>query len=194
MPVYVAALSPKMLELTGEIADGWLGTSFVPEGAGAYFRHLDAGLARAGRRRGDLDICQGAEVSFVAGEDELARAAGSRKKELAFSLGGMGSASTNFYNDAYSRQGWGEAAALVRERWQAGDRDGAANLVTDEMVLATTLIGTEDMVRARLRVWQDTGVDTVRLYPAGDTPAARLDTLGRALDLIRSLGQARPQA
>jgi F420-dependent oxidoreductase-like protein len=194
VPVYLATLSPKMLELTGEIADGWLGTSFVPEGAGAYFRHLDAGLARAGRRRADLDICQGAEVSFVAGEAELARAAGSRKKELAFSLGGMGSASTNFYNDAYSRQGWGEVAALVRERWQAGDRNGAANLVTDEMVLATTLIGTEDMVRARLRVWQDTGVDTVRLYPAGDTPAARLDTLGRALDLIRSLGPAGPRA
>jgi F420-dependent oxidoreductase-like protein len=189
VPVYVAALSPKMLELTGEVADGWLGTSFVPEGADAYFRHLDAGLARAGRSRADLDICQGAEVNFVAGEAEVAAVAGSRKKELAFSLGGMGSGRTNFYNDAYSRQGWGEVAALVRERWQAGDRDGAAGLVTDEMVLATTLIGTEDMIRARLRVWRDTGVDTVRLYPAGDTLAARLDNLGRALDLVRALGR-----
>ena len=73
-------------------------------------------------------------------------------------------------------------------RWQAGDRDGAAALVTDEMVLATTLIGTEDMVRARLRAWRDAGVDTVRLYPAGDTPAARLDTLARGIDLVRALG------
>jgi alkanesulfonate monooxygenase SsuD/methylene tetrahydromethanopterin reductase-like flavin-dependent oxidoreductase (luciferase family) len=128
-------------------------------------------------------------VNFVAGEAEVAAVAGSRKKELAFSLGGMGSGRTNFYNDAYSRQGWGEVAALVRERWQAGDRDGAAGLVTDEMVLATTLIGTEDMIRARLRVWRDTGVDTVRLYPAGDTLAARLDNLGRALDLVRALGR-----
>jgi alkanesulfonate monooxygenase SsuD/methylene tetrahydromethanopterin reductase-like flavin-dependent oxidoreductase (luciferase family) len=80
----------------------------------------------------------------------------------------------------------------VRERWQAGDRDGAAQLVSDEMVLATTLIGTEDMVRERLRVWRDAGVDTVRFYPAGETLADRLDTLGRALDLVRalSLGQA----
>src|SRR6266851_6646030 len=54
VPVYLATLSPKMLELTGEIADGWLGTSFVPEGARAYFSHLDAGLARAGRTRADL--------------------------------------------------------------------------------------------------------------------------------------------
>jgi len=112
----------------------------------------------------------------------------SRKKELAFSLGGMGSASTNFYNDAYSRQGWAQVAADVRARWQAGDRDGAAGLVTDEMVLATTLIGTEQMVRQRLRVWREAGVDTVRLYPAGDTLERRLDTLGRAIELVKTVG------
>src|SRR6266481_2014947 len=161
VPVYLATLSPKMLALTGEVADGWLGTSFIPERADAYFQHLDAGLARAGRTRASLDIC----------------------------LGAMGTATANFYNDAYSRQGWAEVAAEVRARWQAGDRDGAAALVTDEMVLATTLIGTKDMVRTRLRAWRDAGVDTVRLYPAGGTPAARLDTLGRGSDLVRSLGE-----
>jgi alkanesulfonate monooxygenase SsuD/methylene tetrahydromethanopterin reductase-like flavin-dependent oxidoreductase (luciferase family) len=186
IPLYLAALSPKLLELTGEIADGWLGTSFVPEGAAAYFAHLDTGLASSGRHRRDLDVCQGAEVAFAADEDELRRMTADRRKGLAFSLGGMGSASTNFYNDAYSRQGWAEVAAAVRERWQAGDRDGATALVTDEMVLATTLIGTEEMVRARLRVWRDAGVDTVRLYPAGDTLDERLTTLARAIELVRS--------
>jgi F420-dependent oxidoreductase-like protein len=188
VPVYLATLSPKMLALTGEIADGWLGTSFIPERADAYFEHLDTGLARAGtgaRARASLDVCQGAEISLVS-EAELASTLASRKKELAFSLGGMGTATANFYNDAYSRQGWAEVAAEVRARWQAGDRDGAAALVTDEMVLATTLIGTEDMVRARLRAWRDAGVDTVRLYPAGDTLTARLDTLARGIDLVRA--------
>jgi hypothetical protein len=102
----------------------------------------------------------------------------------------MGSASTNFYNAAYSRQGWAEVAAGVRERWQAGDRDGAAGLVTDEMVLATTLIGTEPMVRRRLRVWRDAGVTTVRLYPAGTTRDERLATLGRAIELVREVDGA----
>ncbi|MFJ3508977.1 LLM class flavin-dependent oxidoreductase [Streptomyces luteogriseus] len=188
LPVYLATLSPKMLHLTGEIADGWLGTSFVPEGAKeAYFDHLDAGLAASGRSRTDLDICQGAEVAFAEDEDALNAMVAGRRKELAFSLGGMGSATTNFYNSAYSRQGWAEVAAEVRERWQAGDRDGAAGLVTDEMVLATTLIGTEDMVRARLRVWRDAGVDTVRFYPAGETLDARLSNLGQAIDLVRDI-------
>jgi F420-dependent oxidoreductase-like protein len=189
IPIYLAALSPAMLRLTGRIADGWLGTSFVPEGAaGAYFRHLDDGLTAAGRARTDIDICQGAEVAFAADEDQLRDMVGARKKELAFSLGGMGSSSTNFYNQAYSRQGWNDVAAEVRERWQSGDRDGAAALVTDEMVLATTLIGTEEMVRARLAVWRDAGVNTVRLYPAGDTLDAKLATLGRAIELVREIG------
>jgi F420-dependent oxidoreductase-like protein len=189
IPIYLAALSPAMLKLTGRLADGWLGTSFVPEGAGeAYFSHLDEGLQAAGRRRADIDICQGAEVAFAADEDELRSMVAGRKGELAFSLGGMGSSSTNFYNQAYSRQGWAEVAAEVRERWQQGDRQGAADLVTDEMVLATTLIGTEEMVRARLAVWRDAGVDTVRLYPAGESLDARLRTLDRAVELVREVG------
>ncbi|MEV7435767.1 LLM class flavin-dependent oxidoreductase [Streptomyces griseoviridis] len=188
LPIHLAALSPAMLRLTGEIADGWLGTSFVPEGAAdAYFAPLDEGLARAGRTRADLDVCQGAEVAFAPDEDALAAMVAGRKKELAFSLGGMGSASTNFYHRAYSRQGWAEVAAEVRTRWQAGDRDGAAGLVTDDMVLATTLIGTEPMVRARLGVWRDAGVDTVRLYPAGRTLGERLATLGRAIELVHAI-------
>lgn len=187
IPIYLATLSPAMLRLTGRLADGWLGTSFVPEGADqAYFAHLDEGLADSGRDRTELDICQGAEVAFAADEDALREMVAGRKAELAFSLGGMGSASTNFYNQAYSRQGWSDVAAAVRERWQAGDRPGAAALISDEMVLATTLIGTEDMVRARLAVWRDAGVNTVRLYPAGETLDAKLATLGRAIELVRA--------
>lgn len=188
IPIYLATLSPAMLRLTGEIADGWLGTSFVPEGAAAaYFAHLDAGLARSGRARADIDVCQGAEVAFAPDEDALQVMVAARKKELAFSLGGMGSASTNFYNHAYGRQGWAEIAAEVRARWQAGDRDGAADLVTGDMVLATTLIGTEPMVRERLRVWRDAGVDTVRLYPAGESLDDKLTTLAKAIDLVREV-------
>ncbi|MGO9385556.1 MAG: LLM class flavin-dependent oxidoreductase [Mycobacterium sp.] len=189
IPIYLATLSPAMLRLTGRVADGWLGTSFVPEGAGgAYFAHLDDGLAEAGRTRADIDVCQGAEVAFASDEDELRSMVAGRKKELAFSLGGMGSSSTNFYNRAYSRQGWANVAAEVRGRWQRGDREGAAGLVTDDMVLATTLVGTEEMVRSRLAVWRDAGVNTVRLYPAGDTLDAKLATLGRAIELVREVG------
>ncbi|MGI8678250.1 MAG: LLM class flavin-dependent oxidoreductase [Jatrophihabitans sp.] len=190
IPIYVASLSPGMLRLTGAVAQGWLGTSFVPEGAAAYLDPLREGAASVGRTLADLDICQGAEVAFAQDEAALTAMVAGRKKELAFSLGGMGSASTNFYNDAYSRQGWAEVAAEVRTVWQSGHRDDATALVTDDMVLATTLIGTESMVRDRLAVWRGAGVTTVRLYPAGESVAERLTTLGRAIELVRDVGQA----
>jgi len=185
IPVYLATLSPKLLELTGEVADGWIGTSFVPEGSDeAYFSHLRAGAARAGRDLDQIDICQGAEVAFARDEAELTSMIEARRPGLAFSLGGMGSASSNFYNSAYGRQGFAEVAAESQRLWVSGDRAGAAAVVPDEMVLATTLIGTEDMVAERLGVWRGAGVDTVRLYPAGDSLDKRLHTLARALELI----------
>ncbi len=187
IPIYVAALSPKMLELTGEVADGWLGTAFIPEAAAAYLEPISAGAGRGGRTLAEIDICQGAEVAFG---DDVAGMAAPRKAGLAFTLGGMGSATTNFYNDAYSRQGFAGVAEEVQQLWTAGRREEAAQLVPDEMVLATTLIGTEPMVADRLRAWRDAGVTTVRLYPAGDTPEERLDTLGRAIDLIHQMSKA----
>jgi alkanesulfonate monooxygenase SsuD/methylene tetrahydromethanopterin reductase-like flavin-dependent oxidoreductase (luciferase family) len=179
-----------MLELTGEVADGWLGTSFIPEGAQSSLDALTIGANRAGRTLADLELCQGAEVAFADDPEDLAEMVASRKPGLAFSLGGMGSATTNFYNDAYARQGYAEVAAESQALWLDGRRDEAAAVIPDEMVLATTLIGTEEMVVNRLRSWENVGIDQARLYPAGSTLEERLTTLGRALDLVRGLGTA----
>ena len=185
IPLYIAALSPAMLRFTGEVADGWQGTSFVPEGADeAFYSHIRNGMERSGRKWTDLDVSQGAEVAFGDDLDEMIQL---RKPGLAFSLGGMGSATTNFYNSAYSRLGFAEAATQVQDLWTVGRRDEAAAAVPDELVIATTLIGPESHVKQRLRAWRDAGVTTLRLYPAGETLDERLTTLGQALDLVRSL-------
>ncbi|GAA4941810.1 F420-dependent oxidoreductase-like protein [Actinomycetospora succinea] len=188
VPIHLATLSPRMLRLTGEVADGWLGTSFVPEGAATSLEPLAEGAAAAGRTLADLDLCQGAEIAFARDDDELATMLDERRAGLAFSLGGMGSASRNFYHDAYARQGWKDVAAEVRAFWLDGRRDDAAAAVPREMVAATTLIGTEDGVRERLGVWRDAGVTTVRLYPAGADLEQRLDTLARGIELVKEIG------
>jgi F420-dependent oxidoreductase-like protein len=186
IPIYLATLAPKMLELTGELADGWIGTSFIPEQAAAFTTHLAAGAARAGRTLADLDFSQGGDVAFTDDVDAFVAA---RKSRLAFSLGGMGSATTNFYNEAYSRQGWAEVAAEVQRLWVAGKRQEAAAVIPDAMVLQTTMIGTEAMVRDRMRVWRDAGITTLRVYPAGQTLDARLTTLGRVIDIVAELNR-----
>jgi|TARA_B110000977_G_scaffold104074_1_gene135850 F420-dependent oxidoreductase-like protein len=182
LPIYLATLGPKSLELTGEQANGWLGTSFIPEHADVFFDPMSKGAAKAGRSMSDIDVQVGA--SFEIGEN-VEQLIEDRKPGLAFTLGGMGSAKTNFYNDAFSRAGYADAAEEVQRLWIEGKKPEAIRRVPDEMVLKTSLIGTEDMIRERLRAYRDAGVDTIRLGTGGKTWKERLDALDEGLDLFR---------
>ena len=184
IPVYLATLSPKSLEMTGEIADGWLGTSFMPEHARVFLDHLEAGAVGAGRSLAQLDLQAGGVVAF---SDDVDRLIPGRKPGLAFTLGAMGSRQHNFYNDAFKRAGYEDVAVEVQRLWLDDRRDEAAARVPDELVLKTNLLGTEAMVRRRLEAYRQAGVTTLRVEPAGETLDARLATLGRLLDLVRAL-------
>ncbi len=109
-----------------------------------------------------------------------------QKPAMAFTLGAMGSPKTNFYNEAYRRGGFEDAAREVQKLWIERKREEAAARVPDEMILQTSLFGTDDMVRDRIRKYRDAGVTTLRLDPIGDGLRGRLDTLARAIDLVRS--------
>jgi alkanesulfonate monooxygenase SsuD/methylene tetrahydromethanopterin reductase-like flavin-dependent oxidoreductase (luciferase family) len=169
--------------MTGEIADGWLGTCFLPEQGHVFLDDLKAGAKLAGRDFKEIDIQTG---GFFELSDDVERLIEARKPAMAFTLGGMGSAKTNFYNDAYCRAGYEDDAKAVQSLWVAGKRDQAIARVPDEMVLLTNLIGTEDMIRARLRAFRDAGVDTFRLGTGGESWKERTAALEEAVDLIQS--------
>lgn len=185
IPIYLATLGPKSLELTGELADGWLGTSFIPEHASLFFEHIAAGAARAGRSLADLDLQVAAGV--VAFSNDVERLVAPRKPGLAFTLGAMGSRQHNFYNDSYRRMGYADIAQEVQDLWLKGDRHTAATRIPDELVLKTNLIGNEEMVRERLRTYQDAGVNTLRVDPAGASLNERLANLARLIELVREV-------
>jgi F420-dependent oxidoreductase-like protein len=182
IPIYLATLSPRSLEMTGAIADGWLGTSFMPDHARVFTEHLEAGAARAGRTLADLDLQAGGAVAFG---DDVERLLAARKPGLAFTLGAMGSRQHNFYNDAFRRAGYEAAAREVQSLWLEGKRDEAAARVPHELALKANLLGTEAMVRDRLALYRRAGVTTLRVDPAGTTLAERLATLGRLMELVR---------
>lgn len=184
IPIYLATLSPRSLEMTGEIADGWLGTSFMPDHARVFFDHLAAGAARAGRSLAALDLQAGGVVAF---SDDVERLIAARKSGLAFTLGAMGSRQHNFYNDAFKRAGYVDAAVEVQRLWLDGKREEAAARVPDALVLKTNLLGTDAMVRERLKTYRDAGVTTLRVEPAAEDLETRVGTLGRLMDLIRAL-------
>jgi F420-dependent oxidoreductase-like protein len=185
LPIYLATLGPKSLELTGALADGWLGTSFIPEHAPMFFEPIAAGARQPGRSLADIDLQVSAGV--VSFSDDVERLIAPRKPGLAFTLGAMGSRTHNFYNDVYRRAGYTGVATEVQDLWLNGEREAATARVPDELVLKTNLIGTEDMVRERIRIHRKAGVNTLRVEPDGATLDERLATLARLMELVKEV-------
>ena len=184
LPIYLATLGPKAMELTGEVARGWLGTSFIPEQADIFLEPLMKGLKTSGRTMADIDIQVGGSFEI---DDDVEKLINARRPAMAFTLGGMGSATTNFYNDAFKRAGYEEAAIKVQSLWVNGDKEAAIRAVPDEMVLNTNLIGTREMIIDRVKAYAKAGVNTLRISTSGQNWRERTETLAEATDLIHSI-------
>ncbi len=184
IPIYLATLSPRSLEYTGAAADGWLGTSFSPEHADVHLAHIEKGALSAGRALADIDLH--AAVAVAIGDD-VQGMIDARKPGVAFNMGGMGSASTNFYNAAFCRAGYEEDARAIQELWLQGKREDAAKRVPDAMVTQFQAIGTRDMVRERLQKYQDVGIDALNLRLDTVGGSGRLGLLEEIVDLVNGL-------
>jgi len=156
----------------------------MPEHAGVFFDHIAAGATKAGRTLADIDLQAGGSVCF---SDDLDRLVARHRPGLAFTLGAMGSKEHNFYNAAFRRAGYEEEALAVQRLWLEGKRREAADLVPNEMVLGANLLGTESMVRDRIRAYRDAGVTTLRIQPDGATMQERLETLARTVELVKAV-------
>lgn len=182
VPIYLATLAPRALRLTGAVADGWLGTSFSPDHPEAHLPFLREGAERAGRPMSNLDLCVSVRVEIG---DDVERIIAGRKKTVAFNLGGMGSATTNFYNDAFRRAGFEEDARAIQSLWIAGRRDEAARRVPNALVTEFQAVGTREMVRERLRRYRDAGVTTLKLgLDSAKLGAPRVELLEEVVDLM----------
>jgi F420-dependent oxidoreductase-like protein len=156
LPIYIAALSPPSLRLTGELADGWLPIFLAPSRMAAVLTELKAGAESAGRALRDLVISP--QVSIYVTDD--VRAARDRERpHIAFYIGGMGV----FYHEYMRRIGFGAEADRVRDAYRARERDRAAQLVTDEMVDTMTIIGSPRECRQQIQAFFEAGVHEVRL-------------------------------
>jgi F420-dependent oxidoreductase-like protein len=180
VPVYVAALGPRNLELTGELADGWIGNAFMPEHAEVFLDRIAAGASRAGRTLGELDLVIPVAVEITDDADEAARR---HARGYAFTIGAMGSRDQNFYNAAFTRQGFGDDVRAVQDLWLAGRREEAADRVPLALGLHTNLIGPPPVIRERLRLYRNAGITTLEVKLTGDT-TERLDTLSQLVSLV----------
>ncbi len=192
IPIYVASLGPANLRLTGELADGWIGNSFFPETAEVFLGPMRAGATAAGRDFDDLDLTVAAAIEFT---DDVEEAGRRHADGYAFTFGAMGSATTNFYSDAFARQGFGDDVREVQRLWLAGDQDAARQRVPIEIGVGTNLIGTDDIIRGRLRLYRDAGITMIRAgLASGNGLDTQLSDLARLLDLIGDVNGEDTQA
>jgi F420-dependent oxidoreductase-like protein len=188
IPVFLGAIGRKSVEIAAEIADGWIPIFFsVDAFEETWGEHIAAGLEKGGRSRSDLEVSPSLQVA-IDGDTEAARSV--VKAGLMLYFGGMGSRKTNFYVDLAHRFGFGEVADEVQRLFQDGDREAAYAAITEEVVDATSLIGTEDEVKDRLERFVAAGVDRIIVSPVHTDRAERLHTVQR----LAAVAGVRPTA
>lgn len=172
IPITIAALGPKNVELTAEIAEGWQPVFFYPEKADEVWGDaLRAGYAKRDPARGPLDIMVSASLAIGDDvEDRLAWA----KPQLALYIGGMGAKGKNFYHNLATRYGFGEVADHIQELFLSGKKDEAIAAVPDELVRNVSLVGPRGFVKERLAAYQEAGVTTMLVHPLATDDAEAL--------------------
>src|SRR3954468_2704558 len=163
IPIFLGAIGRRSVEITAEIADGWIPIFSSPDAfRETWDEHVEAGLAKGGRSRSDLEISPTVQVAI---DGDLDAARGIVKAGLLLYLGGMGSRETNFYVDLTHRIGYGEAADEVQSLYLDGKREEAYAAIPDELVEATALIGTEAEVAEGIERYAAGGVDRLIVSP-----------------------------
>ena len=177
IPVFVGAIGRKSVEMAAEVCDGWIPIFFSADAfEETWGEHLEAGFEKGGRSRDDLEISPSLSVA-IDGDQETAKAM--VRTALLLYLGGMGSRKTNFYVDLTHRFGFGEVADEVQGLYLDGKRDEAYKAIPDELVNATSLVGSEAEVKERIERLAAAGVDRLICSPAPIDPDERMHTIDR---------------
>jgi len=182
IPVFVGAIGRKSVELAAEICDGWIPIFFSADAfEETWGEHLEAGFAKGGRTRADLEVSPSLQVAI---DGDLEAAKGMVKAGLLLYLGGMGSKETNFYVDLTHRFGFGEVADRVQSLYLDGKREEAYAAIPDELVDATALVGPESEVAGRIEKLEAAGVDRIICSPVQADREQRLHTIERLAALV----------
>lgn len=185
VPIFVASLGPANLEMTGEFADGWLGGCFIPENADMFLDKIRVGLGKSGRTTGEFDLIVPLSLELT---DEIEEAGKRHARGYGFTFGAMGSIKNNFYKNAYSKQGYGDVLDAVQRLWKDGRREEARELVPVDLALKSNLIGTEDMIMERLRLYEEVGITSLKVDIPGEGIEEKLEELGKFMDIVNDLG------
>jgi F420-dependent oxidoreductase-like protein len=177
IPIYIASLGPKNVQLTAGLADGWLPAFFQPDkAADVWGDDLAIGAKQRDPKRAPLEIVAGGVVSIC--DDEAAtKLRDMGRAGTALYVGGMGAKGRNFYNNVFRRYGYEREAEKIQDLYLAGKKADAAALVPDDYLKATALVGDEGWVRERVLAYKAAGVTRLSVNPVGGDPRVLIDKI-----------------
>lgn len=185
IPIVVAALGFKNVEMTAEVANGWLPIFFWPEKvAEVWGPSLEAGYAKRDTSLGQLEIVAGGAVAIG---DDLEGLRDYGRPMAALYIGGMGAKGKNFYNSVLQRFGFEAEAEKIQDLYLSGNKQDAAALVPAELLEKTTLIGPEGYIKDRLAALKEAGVTTLNVNPMANDTEGRVKIIAKLRELLDSL-------
>ena len=181
IPIILAALGPKNVEMAAELAEGWEPIFYYPEKAkDVWGPSLAAGQAKRDPALGPLDVI--AQTALAIGEDVRGLIDLIRPVQALY-IGGMGARGRNFYNNMAVRYGYAKEAAAIQDAYLAGRKDEAAGLIPQELLEHVSLIGPKSYVAERVAAMKESGVTTLNVAPMGTTHAERIALIEQIRDL-----------
>jgi F420-dependent oxidoreductase-like protein len=187
IPIYLAAVGPKNLELAGEVADGWLAVFFAPDAAGEYLQHIERGRARSGAGLTGFDVVVSAPVAVG---DDIGACADLIRPFAALYVGGMGSREQNFYNQLAVRMGYADAAAEIQDRYLSKQIPEAMAAVPLDFIERTSMIGPRRRITERIREYAAAGVGTLSISLFAPDQPGRLAHLNEVAEAYAASGVA----
>jgi F420-dependent oxidoreductase-like protein len=185
IPIAIASLGEKSVAMTAELADAWLPAFYTARAAGAVWGDaLEKGLAKRDPERPALEIYAGGAVAIGQGLEDLRNLS---RPQIALYVGGMGARSKNFYNQIFTRSGYGKEAALIQDLYLSGDKKAAEAAIPDSYLEENSLIGDEGFVRERLTALRESGVNALNVGFMGQTAAERVKTCEQLRNLVDTL-------
>ena len=167
IPIYIASLGPKNVQMTAELADGWLPIFYNPAKArDVWGDDLDAGNASRSPELGPLQVVAGGPVGF-GDEDAARKVRDAGRPQTALYVGGMGARGRNFYNDLFCRYGYEAEAKEIQDLYLDGRKDEAAAKIPDEFLRSSSLFGDEGFVRDQVQAFKESGVTALTVNPVG---------------------------
>lgn len=182
IPVLLAALGPKNVELAAEIAEGWQPIFFLPEKAAEIWgESIAKGKAKRDPILGDLDVYAGPALAIGENVTPLLEFV---KPHLALYIGGMGAKGKNFYHDLATRYGYGAEADRIQELYLAGKKEEAVKVVPDQLVRDISLVGPAGYVKERIAAFREAGVTVLNVVPMAATAAERVSLIEQLRALV----------